>query len=73
MSRQTPSFLDALKRRWSRWTGGSAAEKPALPEVIVHDPAAQGPQDLDDVFRDRKVQERVAETIARAARSGHDP
>jgi hypothetical protein len=71
MSRETPSLLDAFKRRWF---GARKAEagKPELPEVIVHDPAAQGPQDLDDVFRDRKVQERVAETIARAARSGHD-
>ncbi|MBX9776297.1 MAG: hypothetical protein K2Y71_18110 [Xanthobacteraceae bacterium] len=34
------------------------------PEVIVHDPSAAGPQDLDDVFRNEDVQRRVADLIA---------
>jgi hypothetical protein len=34
------------------------------PDVIVHDPSAAGPRDLDDVFRDEDVQRRVAELIA---------
>jgi hypothetical protein len=71
MPLDAPSLLTVVRRRWAVWTG-RVPEKPPLPEVIVHDPAALGPQNLDDVFRDRKVQERVAETIARAARSGYD-
>ena len=40
---------------------------PALPEIIVHDPAAEGPHDLDDPFFDQKVRERTARIIANAA------
>jgi hypothetical protein len=36
----------------------------ANPEVIVHDPSAARPQDLDDVFRNEDIQRRVAELIA---------
>jgi hypothetical protein len=38
------------------------------PEVVVHDPAAAKPHDLDDPFFDRKVQERMGAAIAKAAR-----
>lgn len=34
--------------------------------VIVHDPDARRPHDLDDPFFDRRVQSRVAEVIAKA-------
>ena len=41
-----------------------------VPPVIVHDPAAQGPQNLDDPFLDAKAQERIGRAIAdRAARA----
>jgi hypothetical protein len=36
--------------------------------VIVHDPDAQRPKNLDDPFLDAKAQERVAELIAQAVR-----
>jgi hypothetical protein len=36
--------------------------------VIVHDPAADAPHDLDDPFYDPDVQARVGETIAGAMR-----
>ena len=38
------------------------------PEVNLHDPAASRPHDLDDPFFDPKVQKRVADIIAAAAR-----
>lgn len=37
------------------------------PEVILHDPAAQRPHDLDDPFFDPKVQSRMADVIAKNA------
>jgi len=41
---------------------------PAAPEIIVHDPAAERPHDLDDPFFDPKVRERTAAIIAAAAK-----
>jgi hypothetical protein len=35
--------------------------------VIVHDPQAQDPRDLDDPFVDPDVQERIGKFIARAS------
>jgi hypothetical protein len=37
------------------------------PKVLLHDPAAARPHDLDDPFFDPKVQRRVADFIAGAA------
>jgi hypothetical protein len=37
--------------------------------VFLHDPEAGKPKNPDDPFHDNKVQERVAEVIARATRS----
>ena len=39
-----------------------------LPDVLLHDPAASRPHDLDDPFFDPKVQRRVADFIAGADR-----
>lgn len=36
--------------------------------VVVHDPDAGRPHDLDDPFFDRRVQSRIAEAIAQASR-----
>jgi hypothetical protein len=38
------------------------------PDVIIHDPAASAPHDLDDPYFDPKIQSRFADLIARAAR-----
>jgi hypothetical protein len=38
-----------------------------LPEVFLHDPAAQRPHDLDDPYFDPKVQSRMAEVISKNA------
>lgn len=41
---------------------------PPSSEVLLHDPAASRPHDLDDPFFDPKVQKRAANIIAAAAR-----
>jgi hypothetical protein len=45
-------------------TGQRSARQAPLPEVIVHDPGAERPHDLDDPFLDPKVQSRIAGVIA---------
>ncbi|MBI1203184.1 MAG: hypothetical protein GC182_11800 [Rhodopseudomonas sp.] len=49
-----------LRRPWSR----DDDDRTAGPAVIVHDPAADAPHDLDDPFFDRSVQARMADVIA---------
>lgn len=49
---------------WFAITGQPAAPQAPPPEVIVHDPGAEGPRDLDDPFFDPKVQSRMAGVIA---------
>jgi hypothetical protein len=53
-----------LRRLWSALTG-KAPEKKPVPPVIVHDPAAKAPHDLDDPFLDPHLQQRIGEAIAR--------
>ena len=57
----TSSVLHTL---WSAIAGQRAARH----DVIVHDPDASKPHDLDDPFFDRKVQERIGAAISRAVR-----
>jgi len=60
----------SIRSLWSVVTGhkhaAHAAHAPAKPDVLVHDPAAQRPHDLDDPFFDLKVQARIANVIAHA-------
>ena len=61
---------EGARELWAALTGtqksGHARTTHTHPEVIVHDPASQGPHDLDDPFYDPKVQNRVADVIANA-------
>lgn len=59
----TPTFAQKIREFWSGLTGKNA---PAQPPVIVHDPAAQRPHDLDDPFFDATVQTRIGDVIAHA-------
>jgi hypothetical protein len=53
----------AVRNFWLSITGRNDA--PSQPSaVIVHDPDAERPRDLDDPFFDPKVQSRMAEVIA---------
>ena len=59
--------MSAVRKLWLALTGRTEpAKQPATPPVIVHDPAARGPHDLDDPFFDGEVQARVADVIAHA-------
>jgi hypothetical protein len=52
------------------WFGvkGSSPPREPVAEVIVHDPEAQRPHDLDDPFFDPEVQSRMAGVIAENAK-----
>lgn len=64
------SLAQTIRGLWSAMTGQRPA-KAALPEVIVHDPEALRPHDLDDPFFDPKVQSRIADVIANNAAKKH--
>jgi hypothetical protein len=55
-----------LRRLRSSLTGPDRATPSQQPQVIVYDPAAEGPHDLDDPFFDSQVQTRIAGVIADA-------
>ena len=59
------AILPPLRRLWSAVTGG-AAPASEFPDVLVHDPAAERPHDLDDPFFDGDVQTRMGDVIASA-------
>ncbi|MCX7315166.1 MAG: hypothetical protein WCG92_10040 [Hyphomicrobiales bacterium] len=44
------------------------ALRPPAPEVVLHDPHAAEPHDLDDPFLDEKAQERMGAAISDAKR-----
>ena len=65
MTGPTSKLSDLVRNLWASVTE-EPAPKRVLPEVIVHDPQARLPHDLDDPFFDRKAQERMADVIAHA-------
>ena len=65
------NFTQAVRNFWSAMTGQQPAREALPPEVIVHDPGAQRPHDLDDPFFDPKVQSRMAGVIADNAQRKH--
>ena len=58
--------MKTLQRLWSALHWQSAKAIQPTPEVIIHDPDASKPHDLDDPFFDNKVRERIGSVIARA-------
>jgi hypothetical protein len=62
-------FLQTVRDRWLALTRRPAAETCA--EVIVHDPGAQRPHDLDDPFIDPQVQSQIGGVIANNATKKH--
>jgi len=69
MTSATRLILDSTQRVWSavaaRARGRSSRR---IQDVIVHDPAARQPKNLDDPLQDAAAQGRVGEIIARATR-----
>ena len=60
----SPKFAKKARDFWSAMTRRQS--EPAKPPVVIHDPAAQRPHDLDDPFFDPAVQTRVGDVIANA-------
>ncbi len=73
MSRPVEILRGAAQRIWSALAGGGRAGPDATSRVIVHDPDADKPKNLDDPFQDPKVQERVAKLISQAAAQRKKP
>lgn len=61
----TRKMSDLVQTLWASVAG--TQPKKEVPEVIVHDPDAKKPHDLDDPFFDRDVQSRMADVIAQSA------
>jgi hypothetical protein len=61
-----PSESRIVRQLWGTFIARFTS--PPRPDVLLHDPAASRPHDLDDPFFDPKVQKRVAEMIAGTAR-----
>jgi hypothetical protein len=60
------SLFQAIRRLRSAPVATGSPANAEHPAVIVHDPAAQAPHDLDDPFFDSRVQSRMADVIANA-------
>ena len=58
------TFTQTIRHFWSTMTGQDSVRAPVAPEVIVHDPGAERPHDLDDPFFDPRVQSRMGSVIA---------
>jgi hypothetical protein len=65
------NLAHTMRHFWSAMTGQESARELAAPEVIVHDPDAERPHDLDDPFFDPKVQSRIAGVIASHAKKNN--
>ena len=61
--------MGTFQKFWSHILGKETAPS-TFPEVVVHDPMAAKPHDLDDPFFDGKVQERIGGAIAKAKEAG---
>lgn len=61
-------LIESARTFWLHVTGRAWRDRAKpLPDVIVHDPDASRPRDLDDSFHDPEIQSRVAKVIARSA------
>jgi hypothetical protein len=58
------SLVQTVRDFWCSITGQQPARESSKPEVVVHDPGAQRPHDLDDPFFDPRVQSRIANIIS---------
>jgi hypothetical protein len=65
-SRATSRARTLLQRVGKYWSKFTRQKKHAAAGVVLHDPGAQGPHDLDDPFFDPKVQARIGDAIANA-------
>jgi hypothetical protein len=59
------SFWDSVLCLWSS-IGRNSGRRQGIQQVVLHDPEAQKPKDLDNPFRDVSAQDRVGDLIGRA-------
>lgn len=63
---KAPFMTGMFRTIWQKLRDAVAGQ-PApreMPDAILHDPAKDGPHDLDDPFHDAKAQKRVGDVIA---------
>jgi hypothetical protein len=65
------SFSQTIRTWWRTATGRQPPGAIDRPAVIVHDPDADRPHDLDDPFFDPDVQSRIASIISDQAKKKH--
>jgi hypothetical protein len=61
--------FEFFKRYVFWWNANKQGVPYGLPPVVIHDPSADGPKNLDDPFTDETVQANVGRVIATAASS----
>ncbi len=71
MTRRSGSF--SLFERYRVWRSRPNHAAGGDRGVVIHDPAAAGPKDLDDPFGDDDVQERVGKVIADSSTKAPKP
>lgn len=59
------TMSEVVRNLWAAVADKRAPDR-AVPEVIIHDPEAKLPHDLDDPFFDRGVQSRTGDVISNA-------
>jgi hypothetical protein len=64
---KAPAMVRPINSALNFWQAVTRHWVPARPKVVLHDPAARRPHDLDDPFFDEKVQIRMGDLIAHAA------
>lgn len=63
----------AIRKFWFKVVGKNNCSSGASDQaVIIHDPAARGPRDLDDPFLDQNAQARIGTAIAHAVEKNHE-
>jgi hypothetical protein len=72
MSGPVKSMSQLMRDLWAAMVSPSSTSAQPTPPVIVHDPQAKLPHDLDDPFFDRQVQSRMADVIAQANKKTGD-
>jgi hypothetical protein len=68
MSSRVSTLSQVFRNCWSAVTGKKHSARETLypSEVVLHDPGAQRPHDLDDPFVDPTAQARMGDAIASA-------
>ena len=67
MAKQARSIFNSALSFWSSLVGRNRRTPQRLHGVVLHDPEAEKPKDLDNPFVDAEAQERIGDLISRHA------